>query len=176
MVAVMPHRAHRVEVDADDVAVVVAEVTVVAIHAETILHSGGRAAHSVAEHADLGELAFLTPVFVYAAILARPEQVAAGNDGRRVVGAPATHGFGVGAAHECLLIFVQVKHHAAERLLVGYSLPHIQVVVFLVIRHSAFDGVVGRQGGACGVACGEVDEIQAAAQRTYNYLVALLQV
>ena len=118
VVVVAPDGAHRVEVDGEDVAVVVADKAVVAPDAQARLDAGGCAANAVAECGDTAQGAVVALVLVDAAVLACPEQVAAGHDGRGVVGAPTAPCLRVAAEEPGALVLVEVEHLTAECVVV----------------------------------------------------------
>ena len=81
VVGIIPHRLHRVEVDADDVAMVVAKKAIITIGADAVLYARGGTVDRISQHADLGKLPFRALVFVDAAILAAPEEEASDDHG-----------------------------------------------------------------------------------------------
>ena len=74
VVVVVPHRSHGAEVDADNIAMIIAEESVVAVHAEAVLHSGGYAATAIAHGSVERDSRVLYLIFIYGAVLSRPEE------------------------------------------------------------------------------------------------------
>ena len=142
VVIVVPHRPHGVQVDAQDVSVIVREEAVVTIHAEARLNAGCRPAYTVTHHADALQRTLLPLVLVETAVLARPEEVAACHDGRRVKGVPSAPCLRVGTVEERPLMLQQVEHLTAEGpWLAGHPLSHVQVHQFRVHGHRALHHV-----------------------------------
>ena len=106
-------------------------------------------------------------------VFARPEEESSGHDGRGVVGVPTAERPGIAPEKRRFAVVEQVERQRAEPLGAGDALPDVeQTVQARIERRSALDRIVGLQGQTRRTAAGEIDEIDLAAQRADDDLLA----
>ena len=174
VIVVIPHRLHIVEVDAEDIAVVVTEITIVFIHAHTRFHACGMNARTiVTQKTVLFHLTVFHIVFVNQAVFAGPKHKSIGIDGRRVAGWPKTRCLGVETGilvHDG--VAEQIHHILAHRSVGLHAMSGIHQSVESWVNHGrAFHRIAHIYRLARCLSQLEVDEMQFSAKRCHHNLL-----